>query len=114
MTRSEPHHPPAPSSKEEGENHAVAQRTPSSSEEGVGGGGRPSRHMMLRRAAALRQRLPEPERHLWMALRDRRFQGYKFRRKPVIGSRIVDFFCPSKGLIVEVDGGTHRSEEARG
>ncbi|MCJ2185341.1 endonuclease domain-containing protein [Novosphingobium beihaiensis] len=66
---------------------------------------------MLQRAAAMRRISSEPERRLWMALRDRRFQGYKFRRQAVIGSRIADFFCPAKGLIVEVDGDTHDREQ---
>ena len=30
-----------------------------------------------------------------------------FRRQHVIGSCSVDFFCPQKALIVEVDGDTH-------
>ncbi|MEJ2458505.1 MAG: endonuclease domain-containing protein [Novosphingobium sp.] len=62
---------------------------------------------MLQRASAMRREPGEPERRLWMALRDRWFEGYKFRRQAVIGSRIVDFFCPAKGLIIEVDGDTH-------
>ncbi|CAN0560396.1 unnamed protein product, partial [Ectocarpus sp. 12 AP-2014] len=31
----------------------------------------------------------------------------KFRRQSVIGYSIADFFCPSRKLIVEVDGDTH-------
>ncbi len=58
----------------------------------------------------MRRNMPEPEGRLWMALRDSRFLGYKFRRQAVIGSRIVDFFCPIKGLIVEIDGDTHDAE----
>ena len=80
------HHPPAPSSKEEGEQTFKA---PSSLEEGGGG---VTRQLLLRRAAAMRRNLPEPERKLWMELRGRRFAGYKFRRQAVIGHRIVDFF----------------------
>ncbi|MDE2597728.1 MAG: DUF559 domain-containing protein [Sphingomonadales bacterium] len=49
----------------------------------------------------------EPERRLWMALRDRRFAGFKFRRQAVIGKRIVDFLCPAKALVIEIDGETH-------
>jgi very-short-patch-repair endonuclease len=58
----------------------------------------------------MRRNPTEPERRLWMALRDSRFFGYKFRRQATIGSRIADFFCPEKGLIVEVDGETHDRE----
>ena len=36
--------------------------------------------------------------------------GYKFRRQHVIGNCIVDFFCPRKALIVEVDGDTHEAD----
>ena len=41
MSRSQPHHPPAPSSEEEGENVAQRLKAASSSEEGVGGGAAP-------------------------------------------------------------------------
>nr|WP_247711798.1 DUF559 domain-containing protein [Qipengyuania qiaonensis] len=55
----------------------------------------------------MRREMPEPELRLWMELRHSRFNGLKFRRQVVIGKRIVDFFCPAKGLIVEIDGDTH-------
>ena len=80
-------------------------KAPSSSEEGVGGGGR--RKLMLDRAAAMRRNQPEPERRLWMELRDSRFYGFRFRRQAVMGDRIVDFFCPEKALVIEIDGDTH-------
>lgn len=79
---------------------------PSSSEEGVGGGGVRS-HILHQRARAMRSNPTEPEKRLWMALRASRFDGFKFRRQDVIGQRIVDFFCPSRGLVIEVDGHTH-------
>jgi very-short-patch-repair endonuclease len=81
-------------------------KAPSSSEEGVGGGG-PTREILLRRAAEMRKNPTEPEKRLWMVLRGSRLAGYKFRRQAVIGWRIVDFFCPEKGLVIEIDGGTH-------
>ena len=100
------HHPPTPSSKEEGENGA---RAPSSLEEGVGGGGISAETLRLR-ARTMRNNPTEPETRLWMALRSSRFEGFKFRRQDVIGNRIVDFFCPARGVIVEVDGHTHDAE----
>ncbi|WP_285709461.1 endonuclease domain-containing protein [Erythrobacter oryzae] len=100
------HHPPAPSFEEEGENGTKA---PSSSEEGVGGGGVTAETLRLR-ARAMRNNPTEPEKRLWMALRSSRFEGFKFRRQDVIGHRIVDFFCPARGVIVEVDGHTHDAE----
>ena len=102
------HHPPAPSSEEEGEKSHRFPGAPSSSEEGVGGG--VSRATMLARAARMRREPTEPERRLWMALRDSRLAGFKFRRQAVIGRRIADFFCPANGLIVELDGESHARE----
>ena len=40
---------------------------------------------------------------LWSAIRGKRL-GIQFRRQRVVGSTIVDFFCASALLIVEVDG----------
>jgi len=47
------------------------------------------------------------EAMLWEALRDRRLQGLKFRRQFALGQFIADFYCPERGLVVEVDGGAH-------
>jgi very-short-patch-repair endonuclease len=33
--------------------------------------------------------------------------GFKFRRQAKFTPYIADFFCPSKGLVIEVDGDTH-------
>lgn len=84
-----------------------AARAPSSSEEGVGGGG-PPRQVMVTRAKEMRGNPTEPERRLWVALRASQLGGHKFRRQAIVtAGRIADFFCPSKGLIVELDGQTH-------
>ncbi|MBA4355382.1 MAG: hypothetical protein C0409_11890 [Novosphingobium sp.] len=66
---------------------------------------------MLQRAAKMRRDPTETERRMWMALRDSRLSGYKFRRQTVIEGRITDFFCPAKGLVVEIDGNTHDVEQ---
>ncbi len=49
----------------------------------------------------------EPEKRLWARLSRSQIGGHKFRRQSVIGPFIVDFLCPQKALIVEVDGDTH-------
>ena len=114
------HHPPASSSKEEGEKlqlkapfieekRKTSAKALSCLEEGVGGGG-VSRGTLLRRAAEMRKNLTEPERRLWTELRASRFGGHKFRRQQIIGNWIVDFFCPAKGLVIEIDGDTHDAE----
>jgi very-short-patch-repair endonuclease len=66
--------------------------------------------MLLEWARQVRNNPTEPEKRMWAALRSKRFFGYKFRRQDVIGFRIVDLFCPQKGLAIEIDGGTHDRE----
>jgi very-short-patch-repair endonuclease len=61
---------------------------------------------LIDRASRLRNEPTPFETRLWQRLRSSRL-GYKFRRQHVIGNCIVDFFCPAKALIVEVDGDTH-------
>jgi len=56
---------------------------------------------------------PTPsEEALWQALRVGAL-GVAFKRQVVLGGRyIVDFFAPSVGLVVEIDGGVHRGSRA--
>ncbi|MBA3879102.1 MAG: hypothetical protein C0500_05250 [Sphingobium sp.] len=61
----------------------------------------------------MRNNPTEPEKRLWRHLSNAQMGGLKFRRQTVIGARIVDFFCPSIGLIVEVDGDTHDIDRDR-
>ena len=55
----------------------------------------------------MRRQPTEFEKRLWRHLSSSQLGGFKFRRQAVIEPYIVDFFCPSKGLIVELDGETH-------
>jgi very-short-patch-repair endonuclease len=58
----------------------------------------------------MRRQPTEPEKRLWRHLSNSQLGGLKFRRQARLGSRIADFFCPSLGLIVEIDGDTHDPE----
>jgi very-short-patch-repair endonuclease len=63
------------------------------------------------RAKGLRHRQTSAETLLWSVLRDRRLDGYKFRRQAPIADYIVDFLCARSKLIVEIDGATHSTPE---
>jgi very-short-patch-repair endonuclease len=67
----------------------------------------------IRRAAAkkLRANTTPHERILWRALKEIPLEGSHFRRQAPIGPYVVDFFCPAKRLIIELDGGHHNDEE---
>ena len=61
----------------------------------------------IQRAKELRHRMTPEETMLWEHLRANRLQGFHFRRQQVIAGYIVDFYCHSVGLVVEVNGGVH-------
>jgi very-short-patch-repair endonuclease len=64
------------------------------------------------KARRFRKEQTEAERVLWQKLRNRELGGYKFRRQVPIGPYVVDFFCKSARLVIEVDGGQHAEREA--
>ncbi len=68
----------------------------------------------VRRAAAkkLRANATPHERMLWRALKELPMDGSHFRRQAPIGPYVVDFFCPAKRLIIELDGGHHNEDDA--
>jgi very-short-patch-repair endonuclease len=55
----------------------------------------------------MRRAMTPAEMRLWLRLRNRQLGNVRFRRQAPIGPYIVDFFCPEKRLIVEVDGEQH-------
>src|SRR3990172_8175353 len=67
----------------------------------------PSTPVARSAARNLRQRSTDSERLLWLALRDRRLDGLKFRRQHPVGPYILDFYCHELSLAVEIDGAYH-------
>ena len=44
---------------------------------------------------------------MWRRLKNKQFKGLDFDRQKVIGNYIVDFFCVSCGVVIEIDGNSH-------
>ncbi len=64
-------------------------------------------HPVLKnRRKELRNNMTPEEVLLWNYLKNSRL-GYKFRRQVSVGPYIVDFYCPSRKLIIELDGLQH-------
>jgi len=63
-------------------------------------------------AKVMRQSMTNAEMRLWQRLKKPGLESLRFRRQCPIGPYIVDFFCPEKGLIVEVDGDQHGYDSA--
>ncbi|MDA0835877.1 MAG: endonuclease domain-containing protein [Planctomycetota bacterium] len=61
----------------------------------------------------LRQQQTDAEQLMWMLLRNRRFLGLKFRRQHPFTPYVLDFYCESLKLGIELDGGQHNTPEAR-
>ena len=61
-------------------------------------------------ARALRRTRTPAERRLWQALRVRQLGGLKFRRQHPVGPFVLDFYCPSCKLVIELDGGVHAGQ----
>ena len=62
---------------------------------------------------AYRRNPTEAERILWAALRGRKLRDLRFRRQHPIAGYIVDFYCASKKLVIELEGDDHfLNEEA--
>jgi very-short-patch-repair endonuclease len=70
-----------------------------------------SRAMVKEFARHLRRNRTAAERHLWRELRELKQAGFKFRQQVPIDQFIVDFACLSERLIIEVDGGTHSTDQ---
>ena len=58
-------------------------------------------------AKAMRKALTEAELKLWNELRAHRLMGLSFRRRMPIAGHIVDFACPARKLVIEIDGVQH-------
>ena len=59
-------------------------------------------------ARRLRQKSTTAERRLWKQLRRNHLAGFGFRRQQPIGPYVVDFFCPSARLIIQLHGPIHK------
>ena len=61
----------------------------------------------------LRTHMTKAEVILWSSLKGRGVRGEKFRRQQGVGVYILDFYCPSLRLAIELDGESHETTEAK-
>ncbi|WP_303316796.1 DUF559 domain-containing protein [Flavivirga abyssicola] len=57
----------------------------------------------------LRKNSTSAEATLWTFLQKKQLKGRKFRRQHSIKNYIVDFYCASEKIIIELDGAYHNS-----
>jgi len=68
---------------------------------------------LKQRRRELRRNQSDAERALWAKVRNKQFFGMKFFRQYSIGPYILDFYCPTVKLAVELDGGQHNQSDKR-
>ena len=66
---------------------------------------------LLEFAKSMRHNATDAENLMWQLLRAKRFMNLKFRRQHVIKPYIVDFYCHELGLVVELDGSQHGTDD---
>jgi very-short-patch-repair endonuclease len=57
--------------------------------------------------------LPFAEVVLWNHMKGRQLLGYKFRRQHGVARYVLDFYCPTLRLGIEVDGESHCDPESK-
>ena len=62
-------------------------------------------------AREMRKSPTEAENVLWQQLRNQQISGFIFRRQYNIERFIVDFYCPRRRLVIEIDGSIHQYQQ---
>jgi len=60
----------------------------------------------------LRSNLTPAEARLWSLIQNSQIEGRKFRRQHSFDGYILDFYCPTEKLGIELDGEVHLNEKA--
>ena len=71
----------------------------------------PHNEKQLQYARKLRREMTPEERHLWFDFL--RNYPVKVNKQKPIGVYIVDFFCESAGLVIELDGSQHYEDAGK-
>jgi len=61
----------------------------------------------IERARQVRRDMTWPEKQFWGRVKAQQFLGFKVRKQHAIGPFVVDFYCASVSLVVEIDGDIH-------
>ena len=72
-----------------------------------------NRAYLTPRRKTLRSNLTPAEAKLWVILKNDNLDGRKFRRQQSVGNYILDFYCSSEKLAIELDGEGHFHDTKR-
>jgi very-short-patch-repair endonuclease len=63
------------------------------------------------RRKRLRKKLTAAEATLWNLLKNKQLEGRKFRRQHSVDKYVLDFYCASENLAIELDGEHHFTDQ---
>ena len=65
---------------------------------------------IFEKAKALRKNMTNTEKILWNSIKNKQALNTRFRRQHPINIFIVDFYCHSALLVIELDGEIHKNQ----
>jgi len=68
---------------------------------------------LVETARNLRRKQTPAEEIFWQLVRNRRFLDLKFRCQHQLGDYLADFYCHEHRLVVEFDGGVHKTKQKK-
>jgi very-short-patch-repair endonuclease len=69
--------------------------------------------IIFERAKAMRENMTQPEKAVWELLKSKNMLGLRFKPQHPIDIFIADFYCHPLKLVIEIDGGIHKSVDQR-
>ncbi len=68
---------------------------------------------IFEKAKMLRKNMTEAEEKLWCKLKGKKLLELRFRPQHPIDIFIADFYCHPLRLVIEIDGGIHKSKDQK-
>ena len=65
--------------------------------------------VIFERAKMMRKQMTDAELLVWEILKEKQMLGFRFRSQHPIDIFIADFYCHPLKLVIEIDGGIHKS-----
>jgi len=69
--------------------------------------------IIFERAKAMRKNMTQAEMAVWELLKSKNMLGLRFKPQHPIDIFIADFYCHPLKLVIEIDGGIHKSVDQR-
>jgi len=72
-----------------------------------------ARPIIFERAKVMCENMTQAEKAIWDLLKEKKMLGLRFKPQHPIDIFIADFYCHSLKLVIEIDGGIHKSNDQR-